>query len=58
MDLSVSNKENGNMLSINLGWGFGVLMGIMVAGPISGNNLDLQLNSWFFVVCFYYIYSN
>ena len=26
------------MLSINLGWGFGVLIGIMIAGPISGES--------------------
>ena len=36
MEVFISNKENGNMLSINLGWGFGVLMGIMIAGPVSG----------------------
>ena len=24
------------MLSINIGWGLGVLLGIMVAGPVSG----------------------
>ena len=32
----LSNKENGGMLSINIGWGLGVLLGIMVAGPVSG----------------------
>ena len=26
------------MLSINLGWGLGVLMAIMIAGPISGES--------------------
>ena len=25
------------MFSINVGWGLGVLIGIIVAGPISGN---------------------
>ena len=39
----LSNKENGTMLSINLGWGFGVLMGIMIAGPISGEE-DVNTN--------------
>ena len=38
----LSNKENGSMLSINLGWGFGVLIGIMVAGPISGEEIYQQ----------------
>ena len=32
----LSNKVNGNMLSINVGWGLGVLIGILVAGHISG----------------------
>ena len=32
----LSHKENGGMLSINIGWGLGVLLGIMVAGPVSG----------------------
>lgn len=35
----LSNKENGSMLSINLGWGFGVLIGIMIAGPVSGEEI-------------------
>ena len=33
----LSKNVNGNMFSINVGWGLGVLMGIIVAGPISGN---------------------
>ena len=32
----LSKNVNGNMFSINVGWGLGVLMGIIVAGPISG----------------------
>ena len=32
----LSHYQNGSMLSINLGWGFGVLIGIMIAGPVSG----------------------
>merc|ERR1712013_732269 len=28
------------MLSINLGWGFGVLIGVLVAGPVSGAHLN------------------
>ena len=32
----LSHKENGGMLSINIGWGLGVLLGIIVAGPVSG----------------------
>ena len=37
----LSHKENGGMLSINLGWGLGVLLGIMLAGPVSG------IKNWF-----------
>ena len=37
----LSHKENGGMLSINLGWGLGVLLGIMLAGPVSG------IKKWF-----------
>jgi len=36
----LSHKANGEMLSINLGWGFGVLIGVLVAGPISGAHLN------------------
>lgn len=35
----LSNKANGEMLSINIGWGLGVLLGILVAGPISGEEM-------------------
>ena len=34
----LSRNSNGNMFSINVGWGLGVLIGIMVAAPISGKN--------------------
>jgi len=36
----LSQKANGDMLSINLGWGFGVLIGVLVAGPVSGAHLN------------------
>jgi len=36
----LSNSVNGNMLSINIGWGAGVILGVMVAGPISGAHLN------------------
>ena len=32
----LSGGDNGGMLSINIGWGLGVLVGVMIAGPISG----------------------
>ena len=32
----LSGKEDGGMLSINIGWGLGVLIGVMIAGPVSG----------------------
>ena len=32
----LSGGANGGMLSINIGWGLGVLIGVLVAGPISG----------------------
>lgn len=36
----LSRNVNGNMFSINVGWGLGVLIGIIVAGPISGAHLN------------------
>lgn len=36
----LSGKENGDMLSIDIGWGLGVLIGILVAGPVSGAHLN------------------
>jgi len=36
----LSRNKNGDMLSINIGWGLGVLMGVLVAGPISGAHLN------------------
>ncbi len=32
----LSKQQNGQYLSINLGWGLGVMMGVYVAGGISG----------------------
>src|SRR5262249_37495199 len=36
----LSNQQNGQYLSINLGWGLGVMMGAFVAGGISGAHLN------------------
>lgn len=36
----LSGKENGQYLSINLGWGFAVTMGAYVAGGVSGAHLN------------------
>jgi len=36
----LSGGANGGMLSINIGWGLGVLIGVLVAGPISGAHLN------------------
>src|SRR5579864_288519 len=36
----LSNKENGQYLSINLGWGLAVTMGMFVAGGVSGAHLN------------------
>jgi MIP family channel proteins len=36
----LSNQKNGEYLSINLGWGLGVMMGIYVAGGITGAHLN------------------
>ena len=40
----LSGKENGDMLSIDIGWGLGVLIGILVAGPVSGTNIIMTYN--------------
>ena len=32
----LSGGANGGMLSINIGWGLGVLVGVLIAGPVSG----------------------
>src|SRR5580704_11801798 len=36
----LSNKSHGEYLSINLGWGIAVTMGVFVAGGISGAHLN------------------
>jgi MIP family channel proteins len=36
----LSNKQNGEYLSINIAWGFAVTMGVYVAGGISGAHLN------------------
>jgi MIP family channel proteins len=36
----LSRQQNGQYLSINLGWGLGVMMGMYVAGGISGAHLN------------------
>src|SRR5215813_13787470 len=36
----LSNKQNGQYLSINIAWGFAVTMGIYIAGGISGAHLN------------------
>src|SRR6187431_1235516 len=36
----LSDEKSGQYLSINLGWGLGVTMGIFVAGGVSGAHLN------------------
>src|SRR5262245_66660061 len=36
----LSNKQNGEYLSINIAWGFAVTMGVYVAGGVSGAHLN------------------
>jgi MIP family channel proteins len=36
----LSKQQNGQYLSINLGWGLGVMMGMYIAGGISGAHLN------------------
>jgi MIP family channel proteins len=36
----LSNEKNGQYLSINLGWGLGVTMGMFIAGGVSGAHLN------------------
>jgi MIP family channel proteins len=36
----LSNQQNGTYLSINLAWGFGVTMGIYIAGGVTGAHLN------------------
>ena len=36
----LSGKENGAYLSINIGWAFGVTLGVFVAGGVSGAHLN------------------
>jgi MIP family channel proteins len=38
--VSLSNQANGSYLSINLGWGLAVMMGVYVAGGVSGAHLN------------------
>ena len=39
----LSGENNGGMLSINIGWGLGVLAGVLIAGPVSGMTIDYVL---------------
>ena len=34
----LSGGANGGMLSINIGWGLGVLVGVLIAGPVLGKD--------------------
>jgi len=36
----LSEGKSGGMLSINIGWGLGVLLGVLIAGPVSGAHLN------------------
>ena len=38
----LSGGSGGGMLSINIGWGLGVLVGVLIAGPISGKNVKVD----------------
>ena len=39
----LSGGAHGGMLSINIGWGLGVLLGVLVAGPISGKIMQINI---------------
>lgn len=34
--VKLSDSKNGDFFSINWGWGIGVMMGVLVAGGVSG----------------------
>jgi len=36
----LSHKEKGDFFSINWGWGIGVMMGVLIAGRVSGAHLN------------------
>jgi len=37
---TLSNSKNGDFFSINWGWGLGVMIGVLVAGGVSGGHLN------------------
>merc|ERR1712071_215255 len=46
----LSDSKNGDFLSINWGWGIGLIMGVLVSGGVSGAHLNPAVSLAFAVV--------
>ena len=47
----LSRGSGGGMLSINIGWGLGVLVGVLIAGPVSGKDRHVIEQTYSIILC-------
>lgn len=48
----LSKSANGDFFSINWGWGIGAIMGVLIAGGVSGKFYDTAVHQKIFIYIF------